>query len=204
MDVTSVCGLDARGFIFGPPVALRLGVPFFMMRKAGKLPGPTMEVPYKTEYSDETMSIPCSAVRPGDRVVIFDDLIATGGTTIAAANLIVESGAVVAEVAVITAIAFFKGWQKFRASLPQLANVGIFAIVEATNCLTMPEGSMGTYKVAAGSAEQAKLVAAMKGARPWPHDVLVRKGEGDSVVYSTAPRGPKSLREEKGEAYVPE
>ena len=66
------------------------------------------------------LTIPCSAVKPGDRVVIFDDLIATGGTTIAAAHLIVQSGATVAEVAVITAIAFFKGWQKFRSSLPQL------------------------------------------------------------------------------------
>lgn len=204
MDVTSVCGLDARGFIFGPPVALRLGVPFFMMRKAGKLPGPTMEVPYETEYSKETLSIPCSAVRPGDRVVIFDDLIATGGTTIAAANLIVEAGGVVAEVAVITAIAFFKGWQKFRASLPQLATVNIFAIVEATNCLTMPEGSMATYKVGAGTEEHKRLTAAMKAAKPWPEDVLIRTGEGDAVAFTTAPRGPKSLREEKGEAYVPE
>jgi hypothetical protein len=163
-----------------------------------------MEVPYKTEYSSETLSIPCSACRPGDRVVIFDDLIATGGTTIAAANLIVEAGGVVAEVAVITAIAFFKGWQKFRSSLPQLADVNIFAIVEATNCLTMPANSMATYHVGAGTPEQASLVAAMKEAKPWPHDVLIRTGEGDAVAFSTAPRGPKTLREEKGEAYVPE
>ena len=134
---TSICGLDARGFLFGPLVAQRLNIPFFMMRKKGKLPGPVMEVPYETEYSKEVLTIPCRAVSPGDRVIIFDDLIATGGTTIAAANLIVECGGVVAEVAVITAIAFFQGWKKFRNSLDCLKDVPIFAIVEATKCVVV-------------------------------------------------------------------
>eukprot|EP00041_Stephanoeca_diplocostata_P026284 m.705261 g.705261 ORF g.705261 m.705261 type:complete len:272 (+) comp22926_c0_seq9:67-882(+) len=200
--VTSVCGLDARGFLFGPPVALALKVPFFMMRKQGKLPGPTMEVPYKTEYSDEVLTIPCTAVKPGDRVVIFDDLIATGGTTIAAANLIVEAGGVVAEVAVITAIAFFKGWKKFRSSLPQLKDVSIFSIVEATNCLVMPEGSTGTYNVSSGSKEHKKITEAMKQAKLG--DVLTKTGEGDAATFHTQARGPQSLREKHGSAYAPE
>merc|ERR1719183_155237 len=107
-----------------------------------------MECAYKTEYSSDVLTIPCSAVSPGDRVVIFDDLIATGGTTIASANLIVQSGGVVAEVAVITAIAFFKGWQKFRTSLPELKDVPIFALVDANNCLSMPAGSTASCTVA--------------------------------------------------------
>ena len=163
---THVCGLDARGFVFGPLVAQKLGLPFFMMRKKGKLPGPVMEAAYETEYSSEVLTIPCSAVGPGDNVLIYDDLIATGGTTIAAAQLILHSGASVAEVHVVTAIAFFKGWQKFRSSLPELADVPIFAIVEATNALSMPEGSTDSFVVTAGSAEHKAIVAAKGKAMP--------------------------------------
>eukprot|EP00448_Togula_jolla_P025940 CAMPEP_0170652036 /NCGR_PEP_ID=MMETSP0224-20130122/46692_1 /TAXON_ID=285029 /ORGANISM="Togula jolla, Strain CCCM 725" /LENGTH=283 /DNA_ID=CAMNT_0010983879 /DNA_START=23 /DNA_END=874 /DNA_ORIENTATION=+ len=181
---TSCCGLDARGFLFGPAVAQRLDIPFFMMRKAGKLPGPVMECAYQTEYSDEVLTVPCSAVRPGDRVIIFDDLIATGGTTIAAANLIVQCGGVVAEVAVITAIAFFKGWQKFRQSLPQLASVPIFAIVEANNTLAMPAGSTASYAVASGSPEHRAIQEAM--AKGELGSVLIR----DGASFSTGTMGP--------------
>lgn len=182
---TSICGLDARGFVFGPLVAQRLQIPFFMMRKKGKLPGPVMECAYQTEYSDEVLTIPCWAVKPGDRVVIFDDLIATGGTTIAAANLILQCGGVVAEVAVVTAIAFFKGWQKFRDSLPELKEVPIFAIVEATTTLAMPEGSTESYAVASGSPEHLAIQEAMKGAAPG--EVLVKEGEASFVLK---PKGP--------------
>lgn len=184
---TSICGLDARGFIFGPLVAQRLQIPFFMMRKKGKLPGPVIEVAYKTEYSDEILTIPCNAVRPGDRVVIFDDLIATGGTTIASANLIVQCGGVVAEVAVITCIAFFRGWEKFRASLPQLADVPIFSIVECTNCLAMPEGSTPSYAVPSPGPEIAAMQTAMQSASLG--HVLCRE-PGDEIRYTTRPMGP--------------
>lgn len=182
---TSICGLDARGFIFGPLVAQRLRIPFFMMRKKGKLPGPVMECAYKTEYSDEVLTIPCASVKPGDRVVIFDDLIATGGTTIAAANLIVQCGGVVAEVAVITAIAFFKGWRAFRSSLPELKEVPIFAIVEATNALCMPEGSTDSFVVASGSDQLKAIQEAMKSAKRG--DVLVKEADGK---FSAKPKGP--------------
>jgi len=166
MNLTSVCGLDARGFIFGPLIAQRLMIPFFMLRKQGKLPGPVIECGYQTEYSSEVLTIPCNAVKPGDRVLVVDDLIATGGTTIAAANLIVEAGGVVAEVAVITAIAFFKGWQKFRASeingQPVLKDVPIFSIVEATTTPAMPEGSTDSIVVQAQSPEHLAMLEAMK------------------------------------------
>jgi len=165
MNLTSVCGLDARGFIFGPLIAQRLMIPFFMLRKQGKLPGPVIECGYETEYSKEILTVPCNAVKPGDRVLVVDDLIATGGTTIAAANLIVEAGAEVAEVAVITAIAFFKGWQKFRASeingKAVLKDVPIFSIVEATSTPAMPEGSTASFVVQAQSAEHLAMLEAM-------------------------------------------
>ena len=190
--IDSICGLDARGFIFGPLVAQELGIPFFMLRKKGKLPGPVMECAYETEYSKEILTIPCTAVKPGDRVVIFDDLIATGGTTIAAANLIIQCGGIVAEVQVITAIAFFKGWQKFRNSLPQLKSVPIFAIVEATNTLAMPEGSTRSYAVKAGSEQHKCIVEAMRTAKRGDVICCTTKVSGStmSLTYSTKPKGP--------------
>eukprot|EP00746_Dinoflagellata_sp_MGD_P032151 gnl/MRDRNA2_/MRDRNA2_176530_c0_seq1.p1 gnl/MRDRNA2_/MRDRNA2_176530_c0~~gnl/MRDRNA2_/MRDRNA2_176530_c0_seq1.p1 ORF type:complete len:174 (+),score=44.71 gnl/MRDRNA2_/MRDRNA2_176530_c0_seq1:56-523(+) len=144
-----------------------------------------MEVAYKTEYSDEVLTIPCSAVRPGDRVIIFDDLIATGGTTIAAAHLILQCGGIVSEVAVITAIAFFKGWRKFRESLPELKDVPIFAIVEATNALSMPDGSTDSFQVSSGSDEHKAIQEAMKDAKLG--DVLVKEAGGK---FSVKPKGP--------------
>ena len=194
--IDSICGLDARGFIFGPLVAQELGIPFFMMRKKGKLPGPVMECAYETEYSKEVLTIPCTAVKPGNRVVIFDDLIATGGTTIAAANLIIQCGGVVAEVHVITAIAFFKGWRKFRNSLPQLKNVSIFAIVEALNTLEMPKGSTGSYTVASGSSEHKCIVEAMKGASSGYVLCKETKQSGKSLTttYSAKAKGPGKNR----------
>jgi len=180
-----ICGLDARGFLFGPLVAQRLKIPFFMMRKEGKLPGPTMAVPYETEYSKEVLTVPVNSIVPGERVVIFDDLIATGGTTIAAANLIVECGGVVCDVSVVTAIAFFKGWEKFRNSLPQLADVPIFAIVECTKVPGMPEGSTETMTIKANSAEHRAIQAAMANAKPG--DVICKTLDGCTVVYDTKP-----------------
>jgi len=88
--------------------------------------------------------------------------------------------------------------------LVQLKEVNIFAIVEATNCLIMPPGSTATYRVAAKSEQHHKITKALKTAKPWPQEVIVKEGDGDDATFTTKPRGPKSLREEKGEAYVPE
>jgi len=190
--IDSVCGLDARGFVFGPLVAQALGVPFFMMRKKGKLPGAVMECAYKTEYSSEILTIGCSAVKKGDRVLIYDDLIATGGTTIAAANLIVKAGGVVAEVHVVTAIAFFEGWKKFRNSLPCLKDVPIYAIVDCNDTLEMPAGSTESFVVKANTTEHQCIVAAMATAKKG--DVLTKtvtsSGGSFTVSYAAKPRGP--------------
>ena len=80
-----------------------------MMRKKGKLAGPVIECAYQTEYSKEVLTIPCTAVKKGDRVVIFDDLMATGGTTIAAANLIVQSGELSKNAVLLLRFHFLRG-----------------------------------------------------------------------------------------------
>jgi len=109
-NLTSVAGFDSRGFLFGPIVALALGIPFFMLRKKGKLPGVTMVQNYGTEYSDDSLCIPCNAVRKGDRVLLIDDLIATGGTLIAGSTLIHNLGGIVAECALVVGIDGLRGW----------------------------------------------------------------------------------------------
>ena len=170
---TCIVGLDARGFIFGPLVAQRLNIPFLMMRKKGKLPGPTIAEAYETEYSKDVLTISCNYLSPKDNVLIYDDLIATGGTTIAAAKLILASGAKVAEVHVVTAITFFEGWKKFRAADKRLKDVGIFAIADANYTLEMPKGSTDTYQLEVGSMEHRCAVeAASKKSKP--SDVLCR------------------------------
>ena len=88
-----VAGMEARGFIFGAAVAVALGVGFLPVRKPGKLPVPTIGIDYALEYGADRLEIDPGAVRAGQRVVIVDDLIATGGTALAAAQLLRRAGA---------------------------------------------------------------------------------------------------------------
>jgi len=94
--VDAVLGIEARGFIVGAPVALKLGTGFVPVRKAGKLPAETLSVSYALEYGEAIVEIHADALRPGDRVLIVDDLLATGGTLEAAAALVEQAGATVA------------------------------------------------------------------------------------------------------------
>jgi adenine phosphoribosyltransferase len=90
-----IAGMEARGFIFGAAVAARLGLGFLPIRKPGKLPVPTIGVDYALEYGRDRLEIDPAAVHPGQTVVIIDDLIATGGTALAAAELLRTAGATV-------------------------------------------------------------------------------------------------------------
>jgi adenine phosphoribosyltransferase len=92
---TRIAGIEARGFIFGAAVAARLGLGFIPVRKPGKLPVPTLGIDYALEYGHDRLEIDPTAINPGDRVVIIDDLIATGGTALAATTLLREAGATV-------------------------------------------------------------------------------------------------------------
>jgi adenine phosphoribosyltransferase len=94
--VELIAGMEARGFIFGAAVAIELGIGFLPVRKPGKLPVPTLGIDYALEYGADRLEIDPGAVRPGRRVAIVDDLIATGGTALAAAELLRQAGAEVA------------------------------------------------------------------------------------------------------------
>ena len=94
-SVDAVVALDARGFVFGAPVALALGVPFVMIRKKGKLPGTVVSYSYDLEYGSDTVEMKHDALSVGDRVLVVDDLLATGGTAAAACALVESVGATV-------------------------------------------------------------------------------------------------------------
>ncbi len=100
-DPDLLVGIESRGFLVAAPLALQLGVGFAMARKQGKLPGKTISYTYELEYGADTMEMQADAVAPGQRVIVLDDLLATGGTAAAAIALIRQSGAEVCAAAFI-------------------------------------------------------------------------------------------------------
>ena len=109
MDVDAVAGIESRGFVFGAPLALALGVGFVPIRKVGKLPAETRRREYALEYGTATLEVHADAVSPGERVVLVDDLLATGGTASAASSLLRELGADVVEIAFLIELGFLDG-----------------------------------------------------------------------------------------------
>jgi len=107
-----VLGIEARGFILAAPVAYRLGAGFVPARKKGKLPFQTRGVSYELEYGVESLELHLDAVEPGQRVLIVDDVLATGGTARAACDLVGESSGVVAGVAVLIELGSLEGRSK--------------------------------------------------------------------------------------------
>jgi adenine phosphoribosyltransferase len=107
--VDKVVGMEARGFILAAPVALALGVGFVPVRKAGKLPGPTHAVSYALEYGHATLEVHRDGIAPGERVLLVDDVLATGGTMRAAAQLIAEAGGTVVALGVLLELSFLAG-----------------------------------------------------------------------------------------------
>ncbi|KAF1555729.1 Adenine phosphoribosyltransferase, partial [Eudyptula minor] len=107
--------LDSRGFLIGPSLAQRLGIGFVLIRKKGKLPGPTESVSYALEYGKAELEIQSDAVEPGQKVVIVDDLLATGGTMRAACELMKRLRAEVLECLVIIELKLLKGSEKLKS-----------------------------------------------------------------------------------------
>jgi adenine phosphoribosyltransferase len=107
--VDKVAGIEARGFIFAAPVAYRNGAGFVPVRKQGKLPSATFAQEYKLEYGTATLEVHQDAFEPGDRVLIVDDVLATGGTARATATLVERSGAEVAGIVVLMELSFLNG-----------------------------------------------------------------------------------------------
>lgn len=113
-DLHAIVGADARGFIFAGALAYSLGLPLVPVRKLGKLPADTISEEFELEYGTATFEIHRDAVRKGDRVVLVDDLLATGGTMLAAANLVEKLGGEVVEIACVIELPPLKGRERLR------------------------------------------------------------------------------------------
>jgi len=110
--VTKVVGIESRGFIFGAPLAYTLGAGFVPVRKPGKLPSDTYEASYELEYGQDTLAVHQDAISPGERVLVVDDLLATGGTMSATLNLLEQLGANVVGVAFLIELVELRGRDK--------------------------------------------------------------------------------------------
>jgi adenine phosphoribosyltransferase len=122
--VDKVAGIEARGFILAAPVATQLGAGFIPIRKKGKLPGVTFAENYQLEYGTATIEVLTDAFDPGDRVLVIDDVLATGGTARATANLVQRAGAQVVGIAVLLELSFLHG----RAKLPDLPVTALITV----------------------------------------------------------------------------
>ena len=114
--IDKVVGIDARGFIFGAPIALALGAGFVPVRKKGKLPWKTYEEAYSLEYGENVVQIHQDAIQPGEKVILIDDLLATGGTAAAAVNLLEKLGADIVSVSFLIELSFLNGKEKINHS----------------------------------------------------------------------------------------
>jgi adenine phosphoribosyltransferase len=110
--VAVVAGIESRGFLFGVPVAERLGCGFVPIRKPGKLPAETVSQSYELEYGTDTIEIHADAIRPGQKVLMIDDLLATGGTMAAACQLVERLGGQIVGVAFVIELCFLAGRSK--------------------------------------------------------------------------------------------
>jgi adenine phosphoribosyltransferase len=112
VDFDAVLGIEARGFVFGGALAISLDKGFVPLRKTGKLPGTVLSQSYELEYGTDTINMHTDALKPGHKVVIIDDLLATGGTLAAAASLVERAGASVAGIGVVVELTFLDGREK--------------------------------------------------------------------------------------------
>lgn len=113
-NIQGVVGIDARGFIFAGAVAYKLGVGLIPVRKKGKLPYKTIVTSYTLEYGSETSEMHIDAIRKGDNVIIVDDLLATGGTAMAAATLVTQLGGNITEIDFLIELSFLKGRDRLK------------------------------------------------------------------------------------------
>lgn len=112
-QVDLVLGIEARGFIFGPALAYRLNAGFVPVRKPGKLPAEVVKIKYDLEYGSDSLEIHADAIKPGQRVIIVDDLLATGGTMDATIRLVKQLGGEIVGLTVAIELDFLKGREKF-------------------------------------------------------------------------------------------
>ena len=122
-EIDKVVGIESRGFIFGAPLAYMLGCGFILVRKPGKLPAETVSEEYALEYGTDKIEIHKDAIEKGDKVLLIDDLLATGGTMAAARNLVKKLGAEIVECTFVVELVDLKGREKLKGE-------NIYSIVE--------------------------------------------------------------------------
>jgi adenine phosphoribosyltransferase len=118
-----VVGIESRGFIFGAPLAVNLGAGFIPIRKKGKLPHKTKSITYTLEYGQDTLEIHEDALRPGSRIIVIDDLLATGGTIKAVTDLLKDFRTEIIGVAFLVELNFLKGREKLK-------NLPVYSIIQ--------------------------------------------------------------------------
>jgi len=111
-DIDTVVGIESRGFLFGTPLAHQLGVGFVPVRKKGKLPYETVDISYDLEYGSATIEMHTDAVKKGEKILVVDDLLATGGTAGAACELVRKQGGKIVECVFVVELAFLNGREK--------------------------------------------------------------------------------------------
>lgn len=125
-NIEVVAGIESRGFLLGYPLAMKLNVPFVLIRKKGKLPYDKISFDYDLEYGSATIEMHTDAVKPGQRVLIHDDLLATGGSAEAAAELIVKSGGEVAGFDFLVTLDFLNGADKLTRFSDNIATFAAY------------------------------------------------------------------------------
>ncbi|MBD3217292.1 MAG: adenine phosphoribosyltransferase [candidate division Zixibacteria bacterium] len=113
-DINKIIAIESRGFIFGGALAYKINAAFVPVRKLGKLPGETIKKEYELEYGVDALEMHRDAIKSGDRVLIVDDLMATGGTLAATCGMVEKLGANIAGIAVLIELSFLKGQEKFQ------------------------------------------------------------------------------------------
>ncbi|EXX87120.1 adenine phosphoribosyltransferase [Paenibacillus darwinianus] len=122
LEIDLIAGPEARGFVIGAPLALSLGVGFVPIRKSGKLPGKTVEASYDLEYGKDKLAVHSDAIQPGQRVLIADDLLATGGTIASTVNLVRQLGGEVIGAAFLIELGYLTGREK-------LEGIDVFSLI---------------------------------------------------------------------------
>ncbi|MGM0477782.1 MAG: adenine phosphoribosyltransferase [Bacteroidota bacterium] len=126
LGLTKVVGIESRGFLFGQALAMRLDLPFILVRKAGKLPYEKITTSYNLEYGEATMEMHQDAIVSNDVVLIHDDLLATGGTAKAAADLVTSSGGRVAGYLFLIHLSYLNGQRELRSENENIINLATY------------------------------------------------------------------------------
>ena len=121
--IDAIVGVESRGFIYGMPLALELNIPFVLVRKVGKLPFDTVQYSYDLEYGSATVEMHVDSIKPDWNVFIHDDLLATGGTAIAASELVKKQGGKVAGYGFLIELSFLNGTEKLKQYSDNIINL---------------------------------------------------------------------------------